>query len=392
MSFRVKSCGKAHPWCKECRPDIAPFGGRPFRRPKGSTGYPLTEATKERIGASRRGGPKEPREARTQVSYRRAVEDYLGLRFDPKREVVHHILEKGRGGDSIKNLAVMPRVVHQAVHTLERHGVIVDVEPFMATTIKRRIEGGDAYSPLAEKIAETVYLPDESGVTFSRWGKGNRKLGPDVYAYSRKPGLPDEDGGTCPAASDDCLSICYAFRIRQNVALWWVYEANSRSERLPGDEDPLPPNAKIVRIHVSGDFSSVEYIEEWIRLAESRPEVAFFTYSRSWRIPELLACLERLRALPNVQLFASIDKSMTELPPPGWRRAWLEDDLRAISGGGPGAEQGLDFWLGEGQQNFTTFDGQPAYVCPEETGRKANCQSCNFCIRGTCNDVVFLLH
>lgn len=368
MPWKIKSCGKAHPWCKECAPpNFVPFGGKPFRRLKGSNGYSLTDETKARISASRRGEPTEPREKRTQVSYRRAVEDYLDLRLDSKREVVHHTSGTGRGGDSIKNLAVMPREVHQAVHTLERHGVAVDVGPFMATTIKRRIEGGDGYAPLAEKLAETVYLPDERGVTFSRWGKGNRKLGPNVYTYSRRPGLLEEDGGTCPGASKECLSVCYAFRIRQNAALWRVYAINSETERLLGDEDPLPDDAKLVRIHVSGDFSSVEYIEGWIRLARSRMDVRFFAYTRSWRIPELLSALEQLRALFNVQLFASIDKSIDRLPPSGWRRAWMEGDARI------GA-------------------AVPSYVCPEQTGKKVSCQDCRYCIDGTQNDVTFILH
>lgn len=238
----------------------------------------------------------------------------------------------------------------------------------------------------------TVYLPDTRGVVVSRWGRGNTKLGTDgLYTYSRLPGRPDgefEDEavargfapgsstGTCPGSTVECESICYAKRVIGSP-VWDVWRANSYPDRLPGPEDPLPDDARIVRIHVSGDFTTIEYIQEWIRLAESRPQVRFFGYTRSWRVPGLMAALERFRALPNVQLFASMDKSIKALPPEGWRRAWIENDERL-------QQVRDDYWR--------ALDGAPAYVCPEEQGRRANCQECGYCITGKKNDVIFLLH
>lgn len=240
----------------------------------------------------------------------------------------------------------------------------------MSTRVTGKVE--------AAKQALTVYLPDTRGVTISRWGRGNTKLGMDgVYTYSR---LPGRIGGTCPGASPECQDICYAMRVVNTPPVWEVWRRNSEAVRLPGIEDPLPPDAKIVRIHVSGDFDTTYYIDQWYWLVRAHPDVRFFSYTRSWRIPELLARLERLRALPNMQLFASIDKSIEELPPQGWRRAWLEDDPRAQYPGG------------EGFHDTTSIDGEPGYVCPEETGRKASCQDCNYCIKGKRGDLVFLIH
>lgn len=34
----------------------------------------------------------------------------------------------------------------------------------------------------------TVYLPDTRGVVVSPFGRGNLKIGPGVYTYSRLPG------------------------------------------------------------------------------------------------------------------------------------------------------------------------------------------------------------
>ncbi len=247
----------------------------------------------------------------------------------------------------------------------------------------------------AGKQELTVYLPDTRGVTISHWGRGNLKLGMDgVYTYSRLPGAVGLGGnppkGTCPGASSYCDFICYARRVVTCPPVWDMWARNSETETIP---DELPPDAKLVRLHVSGDFTTPKYVQQWIALALRRADVYFWGYTRSWRLSDLLPDLNQLCDLPNVQLFASMDQSIMELPPKGWRRAWLADDIRAISGGGPGAEQGLDFWLGEGIHNFKAVDGRPIYLCPEETGRKANCQECNYCVKGrNGGDVVFLVH
>lgn len=245
-------------------------------------------------------------------------------------------------------------------------------------TAERFNEGDHRPDEVVAKVAVaredlTVYLPDTRGVTVSRWGKGNTKLGPDVYTYSR---LPGRIGGTCPGSSMECEYICYAKRVIQTPPVWEVWTRNSQTEDVP---ETLPPGAKYIRIHVSGDFSSPNYIQQWIALVRRNPDVWFWAYTRSWRVPHLLPDLEELRALPNMQLFASMDKSITEWPPMGWRRAWIEDDPRSN-------------WREEEGDNRMAEDAQPAYVCPEETGRQPHCQACTYCIKGRRGDVIFLLH
>ncbi len=109
----------------------------------------------------------------------------------------------------------------------------------------------------------------------------------------------------------------------------------------------------------------------------ARSDVTAWAYTRSWRVPELLPALERLRLLPNVQLFASMDKSTVETPPAGWRRAWIDGDGR----------------LGNDNQHIqTVLDGAKSYICPEQTKRKASCQKCGYCFAGKRGDVTFLQH
>jgi len=126
--------------------------------------------------------------------------------------------------------------------------------------------------------------------------------------------------------------------------------------------EALPEDAPVVRIHVGGDFYSVEYVDTWRFICEARPNTQFWAYTRSWTQPELREALERLRALPNVELFASTDTAMP-LPPEGWRVAFIEDDSRA---------SGL--------------------ACPHQQGHVASCLDCGYCFRKKAGNVVFQIH
>jgi hypothetical protein len=231
------------------------------------------------------------------------------------------------------------------------------------------------------------------------------KIGPNVFTYSRYPGLPTEPAlgfeghymmdreswlrseyvtpgyeGTCPGATDECRAVCYAARpVAENGPvnqMWWL---NSRTEDVPAE---LPDGCTLLRLHISGDFTTERYIDGWTSLISRHPDVTVWAYTRSWRVPALLPALERLRALPNVQLFASMDKSCEELPPTGWRRAWIDGDKRADVDPAWHAHDDLRM----------TEDGAVSYVCPEETGRKPNCEACRYCFDGKRGDVTFLLH
>lgn len=216
-----------------------------------------------------------------------------------------------------------------------------------------------------------VYLPDTRNVSIERYGLGNLKIGMSVFTYSQ---LPGRDGGSCPGSTDECERVCYAKRITGAVAD--VHALNTGSSDVPS----IPEECTLLRLHVSGDFNSVAYIDAWVQRLSERPDVTAWVYTRSWRVPELLPALEKLRQLPNVQMFASMDVSTVELPPKGWRRAWLNVDQRASWGDR------------DETHNSITFDGTPSYTCPEETGRKQTCEECRYCFDGKMNDVTFLLH
>lgn len=177
---------------------------------------------------------------------------------------------------------------------------------------------------------------------------GNSKLG-RVGVINRQA------GSTCPGASDECAAFCYA---KKGFYLMYGHQKRYGESTLQ-----LPAKLpKFVRIHASGDFDSVEYIEFWIETAIAHPDTRFWAYTRSWNIPELLPALETLRAVPNVQLFGSTDTSMPE-PPEGWRVAYLETDNR--------------------------FRGME---CLEQNGKMPNCKECGYCFKKEKGNVKFNLH
>lgn len=197
--------------------------------------------------------------------------------------------------------------------------------------------------------------------------KGNRKLGPHVITVSTLPG-PPEVGGTCPGASEWCREHCYAQKFPvmwPNVAQLW--EDNTK------DRDIELPESGIFRFHTSGDFDSVEYIEKMTEQIKQRPNLRVFAFTRSWQLPELRQALMQMARLPNVQMFASLDESMTGLGmiPRSWRRAWIAGDKR--------------------------IDPETTIICPEtKVGLgKIDCETCQYCIRPPSNGkkhVAFLAH
>lgn len=297
-----------------------------------------------------------------------------------------------------------------------------------------------------------VYIPDTRGVVISRFGKGNLKIGLGVYTYSRLPGHPtrpalgsylegkpanevplhvaayqgDPNGGlphyhgTCPGSTPECEAICYARRpVAEDGPVMQMWRDNTYGNDVP----EIPEDAKLLRLHVGGDFNSVEYIANWYHRLAARPDVTAWVYTRSWRVFELLAALERLRTLPNVQMFASMDLTTPEMPPSEpycscgappdtdgqmfnshahdcvlndpewqpWRRAWIDGDPRAgkplsIPAHSSQAERLRYFEL------TRTEDGTKNLICPEETKAVANCEECGYCIDGRRNDVTFLKH
>ena len=186
----------------------------------------------------------------------------------------------------------------------------------------------------------------------------NQKLG-KIASFS----VPAEL--TCPGVSEWCLQHCYAStkRMARFTNVINSYNANYAESQDSNFVDAMIDKVQGLssfRMHVAGDFYSAEYIQKWVQIVQASPGTKFWAYTRSWTQPDLLPALETLRALPNMQLFASWDNTMAE-PPATWRIATIGGAFKA-------------------------------YDCPEQTGRKANCADCGYCFRGVKNNVRFSTH
>jgi Gene product 88 len=206
---------------------------------------------------------------------------------------------------------------------------------------------------------------------------GNRKTGESGRFFKRVFVWNLPAVATCPGSSHWCLHNCYngdrrvtVFPVnewRENWA-WFLGSPNLLKDVIVEQLRSSPqPNA--VRIHSSGDFFSIEYIQFWLEIASAAPLTSFWAYTRSWTMPDLVPYLETLRNQPNVELFASWDSTMPA-PPPVWRLSIITD---------PG---------------FVPAEAQHAnpIVCPEQTGDSPNCASCGYCAHPERGSVLFYLH
>ena len=168
--------------------------------------------------------------------------------------------------------------------------------------------------------------------------------------------------------SPACLKHCYAYRYeRLRPTCRRAYQRNLVLAQRPEEfvravTGILPRILSCMRIHVSGDFYSIDYARAWCRICAAFPQTQFWAYTRSWIVPRLCRPLEQLRNLPNVELFASTDPTMP-LPPEGWRVAFVDSDPHAR--------------------------GIP---CSNQTKPEDSCLACGYCFRQDTGDVIFRVH
>lgn len=153
-----------------------------------------------------------------------------------------------------------------------------------------------------------------------KFAKGNAKLGKNTAIFS----LPA--GHTCLGANH-CLSMankttgkiqdgkntlfrCYAAsaealftNIRKsrwnNYNLLRGKSVTEMSELILAS---MPRNIKFCRIHASGDFFNQDYFDAWIKVAQKRPDLIFYGYTKA-----LPLWIRRLGAIPkNLHLVASL--------------------------------------------------------------------------------------
>lgn len=135
---------------------------------------------------------------------------------------------------------------------------------------------------------------------------------------SKKPklafSLPAGSDFSCAGETSICKDACYAKKGRHvfanvqslQAANWKLLKQMEASADSAGAikaiSDIIPKNAKIYRIHESGDFFSQWYIDVWEKVIKSRADVQFWFYTRCFQFN-----WENISKLPNVSCWASTD-------------------------------------------------------------------------------------
>jgi len=130
--------------------------------------------------------------------------------------------------------------------------------------------------------------------------KGNTKLAKNIKTFNLPAIL------SCPN-SKDCAKDCYAKKAERLRPV--VRASRSRNFRMAKENTQMLKKrilqhlekGDVVRIHESGDMFSQEYLDMWYEIAKERPDVMFYTYTKTEHIWDW----SKIKALPNFNLVSS---------------------------------------------------------------------------------------
>lgn len=219
---------------------------------------------------------------------------------------------------------------------------------------------------------------------------GNRKLGEDlIWGFALPSGNPE----TCLGMTPTCQAHCYAIRYGQyRTSTQAKYQRNLEVSKLPDFAQRmryfiLNNEVKVVRIHTGGEFYSVKYARQWLKVIAWLPQVIFYTYTRCWRIPALKQTIDQMAAYSNARLWYSCDRD-TGIPvdvPPSVCLCWLMTHLEDA----PPQPVDLVFRIRRLRRiALPQLDGMR--VCPDENGKQypqpPHCATCGSCWRALPQD------
>jgi len=132
--------------------------------------------------------------------------------------------------------------------------------------------------------------------------RGNKKLDKSILGWSLPPIKSCLNCG-------DCHKSCYAMKAyRLYPACKNAWDRNFDIAKS-GEFKPLIINqlsvakkVSTVRIHVSGDFFSQEYINNWCEIIKTYPNFKFYTYTKVMSLFDF----DALKNIPNMNLINSI--------------------------------------------------------------------------------------
>jgi Gene product 88 len=132
-----------------------------------------------------------------------------------------------------------------------------------------------------------------------KFGRGNAKLAGEIYTFSLPAGHACPGALRCMAKADRqtgklqdgpsqtfrCFAAGDEARYPNLRKLRWhnfdLLKGRTREGMAALILDSLPADAKLVRLHVAGDFFSDTYFLAWMDVAKAKPEILFYTYTKS---------------------------------------------------------------------------------------------------------------
>lgn len=211
--------------------------------------------------------------------------------------------------------------------------------------------------------------------------RGNSKLGKKIWQWS----IPA--GTTCPGKTETCDSRCYAQKghYRQknvSTALATNLERSRQKDFVREMNFELARRkALAVRIHAAGDFHDLVYLRKWHSIVGMNPAVTFYTYTRSWRIPELREGLTLLaNECKNIRMWWSIDRESgyPQQVPRSVKTCYLSTGAHDE----PPREADLVFRDHPCRREVQKWMNG-VLVCPPENGATSvTCEQCGVCWRG----------
>lgn len=162
-----------------------------------------------------------------------------------------------------------------------------------------------------------------------------RKLNKKLYSFSMLSGF------NCPGAKD-CQSFAEfneatgkfsirdgkytefrCFSASQEVRYRPVYNQRKKNQRVliaaaKSAElaaqmilESIPDDAEIIRVHVAGDFKTQNYFDAWLIVAEKRPDLQIYCYTKS--LPFWVKRIDKVNSLANFAITASVGGKYDEL-------------------------------------------------------------------------------
>jgi hypothetical protein len=233
--------------------------------------------------------------------------------------------------------------------------------PFVG--VKRMAGDHPALAAGTTLYAARVAAPGR-GILFKS-GQHSRKIGGAVVK-GRWAGMPIytltlEERATCPR---DCAHWATCFGNKMNWSTRWRHGA-ALEAYIKNDIAALArqhPRGFVVRLHVLGDFYSVEYVRLWAGLIDAHPALRVFGYTARDPVGDPIGVHLDTLSRTRWDRFAL-----------RFSNRWMADRsaLTLFKPGGVPAAQGV--------------------ICPAQTGRTDCCGTCALCWQATKN-IFFQVH